>query len=221
MLPAGTYKHAEDGKPKNTQPPRVGGVVFRLVIEVNPVHPENAPRPIVVTLLPMITEVNPMQPENAPSSIVVTLLGIVIEVKPVQPKNAALPIVVTLLGITIEVNPVQPLNAKFPIVVTLLPIVTEVNPVQFSNAELPIAVTLLPIVRCLIAVPNGRETSDTFLPIYTVSGDQPTPRNVKSFVPSSTIIVFRFVQSLNAQFPIVVMLLGIVIEVNPMQYLNA
>jgi hypothetical protein len=36
----------------------------------------------------MVIEVKPVQPENALKPILVTLLGMVIEVKPVQPENA-------------------------------------------------------------------------------------------------------------------------------------
>ena len=47
-----------------------------MVIEVNPLHQENAVEPILVTLLGIVTEVNPLQPVNALLPIEVTLLPI-------------------------------------------------------------------------------------------------------------------------------------------------
>ena len=72
---------------------------------------ENAPGPILVTLLGIMIEVRPLHLQNAKSSILVTLLGIVTEVSPQQSLNAPKPILVTLLGIVIEVKLTHPLNA--------------------------------------------------------------------------------------------------------------
>ena len=49
----------------------------------------------------MVTEVRPLQPENAPSPMLVTLVGMVTEVRPLQPKNASSPMLVTGKFITL------------------------------------------------------------------------------------------------------------------------
>jgi len=51
--------------------------------------------------------VNPLQPENADDPMLVTESGIVTLVKPLQPENADDPMFVTELGIVTLVNPLQ------------------------------------------------------------------------------------------------------------------
>ena len=36
--------------------------MFKLFISVNPLQPEKAPKPMLVTELPIVTEVSPLQP---------------------------------------------------------------------------------------------------------------------------------------------------------------
>ena len=82
------------------------------VIEVKPLQRENAPEPMVVTLLGMVMLVRLEQPSNAPEPMVVTLLGMVTLVRLEQPLNAPEPMVVTLLGMVMLVRPVHPRNAS-------------------------------------------------------------------------------------------------------------
>ena len=56
-----------------------------IVIEVNPVQPENAFCPIVVILFGSASDVNLLQSLKAPAPMFVTLLPIVTDVKPLQP----------------------------------------------------------------------------------------------------------------------------------------
>ena len=53
----------------------------------NPVHPENAEFPMVVTLLGMVNEARLLQPENAEFPILITLLGMVNEARLLQPEK--------------------------------------------------------------------------------------------------------------------------------------
>ena len=51
--------------------------------------------------------VSPLHPANAPLPILVTLLGTTTEVRPIHPEKALLPILFTLSGIEISVNDAQ------------------------------------------------------------------------------------------------------------------
>ena len=122
--------------------------------------------PILVTLIGILMEVRPVQPLKAPRPMLATLLGIMVfwhpainsfvtvstialqlflesylglssstfmEAKPVQPLKTLSPMLVTLLGIPMEVRTVQPSKALRPMLVTLLGISMEVKPVQPLN----------------------------------------------------------------------------------------
>ena len=56
--------------------------------EVNPLQPEKAELPMLVTESGMVTDVNPLQPAKAQDPITVTELGIVTDVNPLQPAKA-------------------------------------------------------------------------------------------------------------------------------------
>ena len=94
------------------------------MIDAKPVQPENALRPMLVTLSGIVTDVKPSQNQNAlspmlsPLVIVTTLSWLflmwfaanagIVAVSIGQPENALRPMLVTLSGTVIEVKPVQP-----------------------------------------------------------------------------------------------------------------
>jgi hypothetical protein len=135
----------------------------------------------------------------------------VIDVKLVQPSNVLLPIAVTLFGIVIEVKLVQPSNACGPIQVTLFGMVIDVKPVQPLNAKPSILVTLLGIM--LFWVPDINVLSEFRIKLF--------PSLRKCVLPAATCIVSKFGVLVNGFEPIEVTLLGMVIEVKPVQPLNA
>ena len=101
---------------------------------------------------------------------------------------------VTLLGMVIEVKPVQPLKAKSPILVTLLGMVIDVKFWQLTKAapaicSIPAGITYAPLK-------DGGRYANTWS-LYT--GD------------------FKPVQREKAAYPMLVTLLGMVIEVKPVQ----
>ena len=61
----GTYTSIDLGTPLNVIEVHVGGVVALQIIEVKPVHPENANIPIFFTLFENVIEVKLLQLENA------------------------------------------------------------------------------------------------------------------------------------------------------------
>ena len=135
--------------------------------------------------------------------ILVTLLGIVTEVKE-QPQKACSPMLVTLLGIVTEVRDPHQLKAPSPMLVTLLGIVTEVKE-QPQKAFTPMLITLLgmivfwqPAMRVLEAV------SIIALQFSRLS---------YTVLPLSTTIDINEEQAAKALCPILVMLLGMVMEV--------
>lgn len=58
---------------------------FAKVTLIKPVQFSNAPRPMLVTPLPIVTLIKPLQPLNANLPMLVTLLGIITLVKLLQP----------------------------------------------------------------------------------------------------------------------------------------
>ncbi len=67
--------------------------------DVRPEQPENAKRPMLVTLSGIVTDESPEQPENARAPMLVTPSGIVIDERSEQPENAHSPMLVTPSGI--------------------------------------------------------------------------------------------------------------------------
>ena len=59
-------------------------------------------------LFTIITSFNPLQPNKAQSPILVTEFGMEIDVKPVQLWKALCPILVTEFGMVTDVKPLQP-----------------------------------------------------------------------------------------------------------------
>ena len=99
--------------------------MFGMVIEVNPLHPENA---LLAIDVPPVTTTVLSEPgtvfelfeyDHAPNIYPKKLLlvelpptnGIVNVASALQPLKAELPMLVTLSGIVIEINPLQPENA--------------------------------------------------------------------------------------------------------------
>ena len=66
----------------------------------------------------MVMLVNPLQPENAELPMLVTLSGMVMLVKPLQPENAPFPILFTLLSFVIMLF-LHPAT-KFPVDVSMM-----------------------------------------------------------------------------------------------------
>ena len=100
-------------------------------------------------------------------------------------------------------------NAYPPTLVTLLGIVIEVNFVQPENALLPMLVTLLGITVVL-------QPAISVLVAVSIMQFAPFPELYFVF-PSATTIEVKPVQPENALLPMLVTLLGIVIEVKPVQ----
>ena len=69
----------------NAPEPTVGKLFPVNLMLVNPVQPEKADDPMLVTPEVIVMLVNPRQPEKAESSMLVTLEGIVMLVNPLQP----------------------------------------------------------------------------------------------------------------------------------------
>jgi hypothetical protein len=108
-----------------------------------------------VTLSGIIIEVRLVQPENAPPPILVTLLPIVSDSSAVQPENAQSPILVTLLPIVTDLSAKQELNASSPILVTLSSIITSVMSACWKVAEpLPVRHAVVPSLVVTVSVPS-------------------------------------------------------------------
>ena len=86
---------------------------------------------------PCCSFVNQAVPENAPSPMLVTLLGIVMLAKLLQPENAELPMLVTLFGMTMLVKLLQPENISHSILVTLFGMIMLVKLLQLENTKNP------------------------------------------------------------------------------------
>jgi hypothetical protein len=144
--------------------------------------------PILVTLLPIVTEVRP----------------------PLVHWNALSPILVTLLGIVTEVSFVQLKNALTPILFTLFGIVMEVRLLQKPKASSPMLVTSLGITVFLHPEINLLDfVSIIALQLFLLS-------YIGLFF--STTIEVRAVLPDNRASPILVTLLGIVMEVRPLNW---
>ena len=165
----------------------------------------------------MVIDVKPLQPENARSPIEVTELGITVFLHPnisvlVADSTIALQLflesyTVFPLSTTMVVKPLQELNAQSPIEVTELGMVIDVKPLQPANAQLPIEVTELGITVFLhpdisVLVADSTIALQLFLESYTL-------------FPLSTTMVVKPQQEINAQLPIEVTELGMVIDVKP------
>ena len=70
-------------------------------------------------LFTIITSFNPLQPDKAQSPILVTEFGMVIDVKPMHPLKASHPILVTEFGMVTDVKPLHFSKARYPILVTV------------------------------------------------------------------------------------------------------
>ena len=141
----------------------------------------------------LVSEEHPL---NAKPPILVTLLGMVMLVSEVQPPNALLPILVTLLGIVMLVSEEQPLNAESPILVpSVITTVLREDGTQSSLEEENDAPKIYP--KCVLLVPS-------------------------LVAPTKGIVMLSSaLQSANAELPILVTLLGIVMLVSEEQPLNA
>jgi hypothetical protein len=90
-------------QPENALSP-IAVVLFGIVIEVRPVHPEKALSAMLVTLSAKVTSFNDFKFANQEPT-----LGqfSVMEVRDLQPEKASSPMLVTPLGMVIEVNALQ------------------------------------------------------------------------------------------------------------------
>ncbi len=183
-----------------------------------------APFPILVTLLPIVSEVKFLQEEKAPLPMLITLFGIVTEVNPLQPEKAEAGIFLTSLPIfkiVIDVlfaklllpmlkqfialksrvaKELQPAKALSPMFSTLSGRISSVKPLQPEKAEAGIFVTSLPIFKIVIALLLEK----LLLPMLV------------QFI-ALKLRVANALQPEKAEFPILVTLFGIVIEVKPLQ----
>ena len=110
-------------------------------------------------------------------------------------------------------KPEQFMNAHFPMLVTLLGMMMEAKLVHPSNATSPMLVTLLGITvelqpRINVFVAVSIMALQLFLESYTV-------------FPFSITMLKREKQPTNASSPMLVMLLGMVMDAKPLQPLNA
>ena len=156
--------------------------------------------------------------------------------RPLQFSNNLTPIFVTLSGIVILVKPLHPANAIPPISVTLSGIVIPVRPLRPINAPSPISVTpdgtfvfLQPAINVLLDVSmialQFSLLSYTLLFSSTLILSRPLqPLNASTLISvtlSGIVILVRPLQPANAYNPISVTLSGIVILVRPLQPTNA
>ena len=117
-----------------------------------------------------------------------------------QPENAADAMLVTPSGIVIDVRPEQLENVEYPMLVTLSGIATDVNAEQPENA-----------LSAIPRIPGNSRRPDNEL-VY------PTAHPSTSLTPKMLVVSNSSSgQLLNALFPMLVTLSGIVIDVNAEQ----
>lgn len=107
----------------------------------SPLHPENAPLPIVVTPPGTAIDERLLQFANALLPILLIEEEIATLVSAEQPENVLLGIELTAACIVTEESLVQPENTPVPRLETLPGTVMLVSPVQFANALSPMLVT--------------------------------------------------------------------------------
>ena len=107
----------------------------------SPLHPWNAPLPIVVTPAGTAMEPRLLQFSNAPLPILLIEEEIATLVNAEQPLNVLLGMELTDACILTDDSLVHPENTPVPSDDTLPGTVTEVSPVQFENALFPMLVT--------------------------------------------------------------------------------
>ena len=114
---------------------------------------------------------------------------------------------VTELGIVMLASPVQPENASSPMLVTELGMVMLASPVQPSNAELPMLVTELGIVVFL-------QPQIKLFVSFSMMALQFSRESYTAF-PASTVMLASPVQPSNAELPMLVTELGMVMLASP------
>ena len=178
---------------------------------------------MLIMLSEIVMEVRSVCSQKAQSPMCVTLLGITVAAQPViNVLDAVSMIALQLLresniglpfSTMMEVKLIQPENGPSPRLVTLFGIVMAVRLEHPKKALSPMPVTLLgiivdeqPAIKLLVAV--------SMIALQLL-------RESYTGLPFSTTMETRLEQLRNASFPMLVRLLGIIIEVRPEQYPNA